>query len=124
MSTQTKHTPVPWRVAGDNSIQLIRSVAEDGKELPRSRGRDIARVWSRHIAKLDEEGKANSARIVACVNALEGIPNSALEAGAVRELVEAAKVAKSWIMKRSHKPGADKISERLYAALAKLEGRV
>ena len=65
MTELMKHTQEPWCVIGvDNSYEIF-SESEDY---------DVA--WS-----IDSE--ANAERIVACVNACEGITNEALEAGVV-----------------------------------------
>jgi len=42
------------------------------------------------VSELTPERLAELRRIVACVNACEGIPTEALESGVVRELIEAA----------------------------------
>jgi hypothetical protein len=64
-----QHTPGPWRIAGKGTIR---------------QGDDI---W---IAKANwRNAEANTSRIVAAVNATEGISTEALEAGVVGEMLAA-----------------------------------
>ncbi len=66
MTELMKHTKEPWCVIGvDNSYEIF------------SKSEDYDVAWS-----IDSE--ANAERIVACVNACEGITNEALEAGVVQ----------------------------------------
>lgn len=66
------------------------------------------------------ESAANAARIVACVNACEGIDDPS----AIREVVEAAKRALNYIANTESELGIELQSgDMLRAALAKLEGR-
>ena len=70
------------------------------------------------------EAKANMERIVAAVNAVEGIPTEALEAGVVREMVEALETA-LWIRSKLE-PGDFGFSlkewDQIAAVLAKVRG--
>src|ERR1700687_3987469 len=79
--TRPQHTPGPWEV-----------IPARGKMLPHVMGGDhcrIALLDDCHAAESERE--ANARRIVAAVNACEGIPTEALEQGVVRELLEALK---------------------------------
>lgn len=69
-----QHTQGPWEVVSGTTIE-----AQDH----RGRGIWIGTVDSRG-ANDSFEDKANAARIVACVNACEGIPNEQLEREGVR----------------------------------------
>jgi len=61
---------------------------------------------------------ANAKRIGACVNALAGIPNSALEAGIIKEMVETlGKSSQALRLYRPESPTAESIDN----LLAKLE---
>ena len=80
-----EHTAEPWEALefsnfGDGSGHVLRNVHA---------GVIVATVPS----FLNEIN--NARRIVACVNALAGVPTEALEEGAVRKLVEAARDAVS-----------------------------
>lgn len=65
-------------------------------------------------------------RILACVKACEGISNTALEAGAVKELVEKCNDLKGLDRDqiRSNPGGVAYLIAQIFAALAKLEGKV
>ena len=72
-----EHTPTPWRVLGTYSIaqDMNDPFVESWKiELARCGRRDNFRP---------HENAANARRIVACVNACEGIPTKELENGVV-----------------------------------------
>lgn len=54
----------------------------NGSTIQTSHGIDVALVWM----------GSDADRIKACVNALDGVSTAAIEAGAVRELVKAARL--------------------------------
>lgn len=66
----SKHTNEPW------------SLLPDGLTIVDNNNQEIATVCWRH-KHLDDTGEtsANANRIVSCVNALEGVPNDALDGG-------------------------------------------
>lgn len=83
--SKTQHTPGPWRANKDH-FGAVRS--EPGFSIKGSNSEGvnaIAFLWSRDV---EAEQEANARRIVACVNACEGISTEALEAGAVKETLE------------------------------------
>lgn len=85
MSEETKHSPEPWRVCGE-----VPDAVEDCE------GRFAAEGWARSGYQFEDEFEAacaaNARRIVACVNALAGVPTEALEGGALGDLLRAARV--------------------------------
>ena len=82
----SKHTPEPWKTFGDNGYAI--GIYTCGSDCP-----VIAAVrYSDNPALPHGVGIANADRIVACVNALKGIPNKALDEGVVQELVAALRV--------------------------------
>lgn len=69
-----KHTPGPWIIDEDASSFDIFSDAEVGTPF-------IASIRRSALSSgLDELARANARRIVACVNACEGVPTEVLEA--------------------------------------------
>ncbi|OUN01372.1 MAG: hypothetical protein BAA04_07075 [Firmicutes bacterium ZCTH02-B6] len=100
---QAQHTPGPWKldVLLDEGIgfriRMGSSVPYRGIYEPQH-----MIEWDPGVRPVDDgeepdaehlqylEAEANMERIVAAVNAVEGIPTEALEAGVVRELIEAA----------------------------------
>lgn len=75
MSTKTAHTPGPWEVS--SSLYVVSPL-----------GRVVAKCDGMRVADLDAPAPqmfANAARIVACVNACEGVPTDALNAAARTE---------------------------------------
>jgi hypothetical protein len=112
----TGHTPTPWRVRDDVSPWANWISAENDQA-------DLGEICEGWPSSLMLEAEANAARIVACVNACEGISNEALEAGAVSKaadtievLCEAFEAIKSCYPQNSN---AHKIAR---AALAKATG--
>lgn len=113
--TQEAHTPEPWVV--DGSLQIrAPDIFDDGT---------IAEDWV--VAQVDVgcgypdcHDKANARRIVACVNALAGIPIETIEAlpegelarlitrtpdSVIAELVEAAQEPKADLLERAEWDG-------------------
>jgi len=87
--TQGKHTPGPWTVCHGDEISSSGIDAPDG----------TAVVW--WTSSQHDEGIPNPAdavRIAAAVNACEGIPNEALEAGVVKDMLEALRIARAEIV--------------------------
>jgi len=92
--TDAKHTPEPWehREAGrgDDGAErwdVVQSPDAPDAEKPQ---RVIAICWDTGDHEtLRRDARSNARRIVAAVNACEGIPTEALESGVVREMVEA-----------------------------------
>ena len=74
--TQEAHTPEPWRVRFYRSAPTIDCV-QGAPEHPEKYGREIINRMARPAS---ERAKSDARRIVACVNALAGIPIEAIEA--------------------------------------------
>lgn len=88
MTNETKHTPEPWVVDELGDTQF------DATNHAYGIGADKAPTY--RIAKVEGKGGhslANADRIVLAVNACAGIPTDALEAGAVKGLLEACQLA-------------------------------
>jgi hypothetical protein len=110
---ERKHTPGPWQT--DNmglGLGHIRS----------SDPNDQRMIAYAQASPTD----ANAARIVACVNALEGIEDPAAFVAAVRELVEAARSILAVVSNVSFESAesyahATRVCARLSAALAKVQ---
>ena len=85
----SEHTPEPWMVANNTDIFPVgdtkarKHIADcDTSNAP------LENDGTNDMTDLDyDETRANARRIVAAVNACEGISTEALEAGAVRDLV-------------------------------------
>ncbi len=106
----SKHTPTPW---GFGSGLHVRKVEKGHKD------RSIIGTFSTHLGR--EEMEANGRRIVAAVNACEGISTKALEEGVVKDLLEACRAALYGVVDRG---GPDGLSQAevvgyLTAAIAK-----
>ena len=115
------HTPEPWVVRGRYAQPLnARLVCV----VPHDDDPDKDRfIWA-HAHRESTEDDAN--RIVACVNACEGINPEAVQAA-----VEACELALNWfswgtnplaVTRKAHAQ-ADEVRRVLYAAIAKAEGR-
>lgn len=109
----TMHTPEPWRACKEGECRCgqIWSIADDcpvatvisgewGDEIPvieiNPDAPDVARATvklSAYGAIPPDEAKANTKRIVACVNACKGIPTDKLREGVVGDLIAAARLA-------------------------------
>ncbi len=113
------HTPTLWRVGYRGATST-----------------DIDTVNSEFVATCYayKKGlsKANAARIVAAVNAVEGISNESLEAGAIAELVEAAQFYREQFGMLVNQPFGGELPcsdeeiekmERAEATLAKLDAQ-
>jgi len=70
----TNHTPEPWNISDDSELYI-----EDYN------GNDIGDVF------LSDHPKADAERIVACVNALAGVPDPAAFVKSHAELLESAR---------------------------------
>jgi len=85
-----QHTPGPW-VYYDDSGEFGKFTVSTPRNEVYDGGREIAvchEMTSGGIVGADADGR----RIVACVNACEGINTEALENGAVKDLLEAARL--------------------------------
>jgi Arc/MetJ family transcription regulator len=78
----TKHTPGPWRL-GDDSTQVVTDALIIAETVP---------MYGAYRA----EREANARRIVACVNALEGVTTEDLESGAFKAEIAATRIRKRW----------------------------
>jgi hypothetical protein len=107
------YPPEPWHVKShpDANITLI--------------GNDKGWVFylTHNDEFLPEIQEASARRIVACVNACEGIPTEALEDGVVRELIEALQAIKRIDGRTAlTMEDADAIHAKCLSALAKVVG--
>jgi len=77
-----KHTPGPWTVDPENDADAL---GPDGKPVALCYYASMnGRTYNVHsVVRSDEESEANALRIVACVNACEGISTDALSGGLV-----------------------------------------
>lgn len=100
--TQEAYTPEPWR--------FVPWHIEEGAS--------AVRAPDGHLI-CSTASDANSRRIVACVNALAGIPIEAIESGVVAELVKAADAIERYLRETPHHNATQ--AAALRAALAKLE---
>lgn len=73
MSENMTHTPTPWKVGSKYPTDIYSTRA----------GHAIARTTN---PQFDGEDEANAARIVACVNACEGVANEHLQTGSVAKM--------------------------------------
>lgn len=69
--TQT-HTPGTWQVGADD---------RNGQAIIRNEHIEIATCWHHCVGSIEKEMRANARRIVSCVNALDGLPQDALDGG-------------------------------------------
>lgn len=81
MKTHTPHTPEPWSVVTPHPGQFAI--------VPENRQKHATTHTLAYIRDFQSNDEANAARIVACVNACEGIADP----GAVPDLLEALKSA-------------------------------
>jgi hypothetical protein len=87
----TMHTPEPWE-HNDNGL-IYGQCSEEDEEAPYVC--DVIEVPALGMPSPVEE--ANARRIVATVNACQGIPTEALEEGVVRQLVDALEDLYDWL---------------------------
>lgn len=85
------HTPEPWHLHPKDRYPRTICVLIDGREVQISEA-NIPRI---DVEDAVEMANANAARIVACVNALAGVPDPAAFVKAARELVTAGSIAAS-----------------------------
>ena len=107
MSTKTAHTPGPWEVS--SSLYVVSPL-----------GRVVAKCDGMRVADLDAPAPqmfANAARIVACVNACEGIADPA-------SLLEQNRVLRAALERIANYEGliSEKVQDIARAALAKSQG--
>jgi hypothetical protein len=81
-----KHTPAPWRVSRRPIVNTCNVEIKHGDDLVAVAA---CRTWGYGAVADKAESQANARRIIAAVNACEGIATSALEQGVVRDLHEA-----------------------------------
>lgn len=86
-----QHTKEPWRVDGTKALGAYGVWTDYGThsgDVPGELYPDqICSVYPNNTSHFDRETRdANARRIVACVNALAGIPTPALEAGLLGEV--------------------------------------
>jgi len=108
MSEKQKHTPGPWEVDADNihAGNVATLHGDNGT---------FAEIWSRQwLTEQHCDQHANASRIVACVNACEGIADPS----AVPGLLEACKSALALIEISTDYKGMS-TSRELRAAIAK-----
>jgi hypothetical protein len=115
--TQEAHTPEPWAVSG------VR-YKMGGCEWQNITSYDAALKCDVNLAAVSIDprtldGIADARRIVACVNALAGIPIEAIEGDVVAELVGAADAIERYLRETPHHNATQ--AAALRAALAKLE---
>lgn len=82
MSGENKHSPEPWRVVEPSPDEQVIIDSADGDAV----------VWDGI-----ESDPADLRRIVACVNALAGIPTEALEGGALEHALSVLRAAISFL---------------------------
>jgi hypothetical protein len=75
------HTPGPWRITGQSCRDY------EGAEIGTG-NKTVAVILTADAVEVTQEERANSRRIVAAVNACEGISTEALEQGVAAELLE------------------------------------
>ncbi len=95
--TQEKHSSEPW-------VQ------------------DDLLIWGADEALVTRANYADARRIVAAVNACRGIPTEALEAGALRQIIEIADTAAE-TLDCLLEPEGSVVAHNVRRALAKLEGK-
>jgi hypothetical protein len=98
----TDHSPEPWKIepCGEGGYR-VTDANEETVELPVYFGRHSGGAWS---------------RIVACVNALTGVPTSVLESGAISKLLISLMTAPTKVLcsKTTDAPLTE-VLERFYA---------
>lgn len=102
----TKHTPGPWRKEQRHHVDKYRTEIWSGSTC-------IVREVNLGGHYFQAEGIANAARIVACVNAMEGVDDPAELMRAVRYAMDYCAQSGNWF------PGIKEVK----AALAKAEGK-
>ena len=116
-----QHTPGPWRACDTIIFNPKGSLMKDKTD---HIGGQIANVGGLGVAN-DTELKANVRRIVAAINACEGISTEALEQGVVAELLEALQQVVRILRTDSLGYGDNKniLLNTCGAAIAKAEGK-
>lgn len=119
MAEQMHHTPGPWQV-----VEKGQGWGDSWREIWAG-NHAVVRPDGYYSSKYDDYefgvaiSEPNARRIVACVNACEGIPTEALESGVVREVVEALEALVGEEEKRGRDPDALPMAR---AVLAKVRG--
>lgn len=92
--TDPKHAPEPWRMSSERRNISNTIEAQSGRALYEGDDgfRTVASYQPRD-GRDDVECMANGERIVACVNACQGITTAALDGGVVADLLAACEAA-------------------------------
>ncbi len=127
----TEHTKGPWFHYFYPTPRKRQKDAAMNSIMQKGGTKEIVHWGGFDSSYFQRQIKANARRIVACVNALEGIPTEALEAGAIKEVVEAVRmVSQHWdalpsivdpIFTAQRRAINFRHHERLQAAIAKLD---
>jgi hypothetical protein len=117
----TSHLPGPWTYNFDRPFGIVNIIAPDptGKN---PQGIYIAEIDCDDVGCLTsyEQHEANTRRIVAAINACEGIRTEALEQGIVRELLQALEEIYNWLTPDWQQSS---LGNKARAAIAKASGR-
>ena len=108
------HTPTPW---------TINKEANRGRSIDGGKHAEIATCWL-CVGSTGKEMEANAARIVACVNACDGISNEALDAGVIAELVQALKIARGYVKDTSNGLDISEYTEMAKEDLAEIDAAI
>ena len=107
------HTPGPWFLHGKPGYEALEIFGTN---------RPIAKSLY-HLGSEDNEADANARRIVACVNACEGInPEAVPELLAVCKLLVAARAASEGYLDERALVNLNQATEMAEAAIAKAKG--
>jgi hypothetical protein len=87
----SNHTPEPWKVLPHESVVFIMAGGYANGTTPASAATPCVACCDRYCHGPADEVQANGDRIVACVNALAGIPNPAAEMARLRAVEESWK---------------------------------
>jgi hypothetical protein len=107
------HTPEPWHISGHSCRDY------EGAEIGTG-NKTVAVVLTADAVEATQEERANARRIVAAVNACEGIRTEALEQAIVRQLVEALEGLYNWLTPDWQQSS---LGNKARAAIAKATGR-
>ena len=89
-------TPEPWKlIEVGNMLALVPK-----RRPPGVKAREVEDICAFCLDDEQHDSRENARRVLACVNACQGIPVEALEAGKLNELIEAA--ATVWA--QTHRP--------------------
>lgn len=105
----TKHTPGPWKHASTYVRGNANILSCEGAIVAQA-------VYGGDVSM--NETAANAARIVACVNACEGIADPS----AVKDLLDMCMAAERLLDPMTHNPASDDFMRELRAAISKATG--